>query len=644
MSKFVNLHVHSTKGSHLDGLSKVEHIAKKCKELAMPGCAITEHGTLFSAPSFIKEMKKLNLKPIIGQEFYINPNPDVQTATNRKLSHLPILAKNLDGWKALIKATSLANTKEQFYYKPRVSIEQIANFGKGNLIAFSGHPGSDLANILFTSFDVYRANSKEEAEFYLKDDWEKQAGKLADKYRQVFGKDNFYLEIQLVDAENMPASIVIAECLRKISKTHQLQRLATCDSHYIDKEDAKDQRLLLAIAMNTPLPYIHKRLDEGENVEFGGFFKSNNYHFAQYEDLMNLNDEEEIKNTLKVFEQCESYNIFRNPILPKFDCPNNMSEIDYLKELCQKGLIDRGFGQNVPTDYSTRLKTELDVIELANLSGYFLIVQDFCKYADNNNILRGIARGSAGGCLLSYLLKITELDPIPYGLMFERFYNAGRISKDKISLPDIDCDFPKSKRKQIIEYIVNKYGSDKVSNVATFSRLQGRGAMKDVLRMNDAASFDLINKITKNIPDEAKIADDLQHMKEEYGESGIIRWCLENEPKKFKEWCKLDKEQKEDGEIRCTGPLAKYFEQAMRIENCYRQTGKHASGIAICGEPLNDICPMLYDSKTKNQLVGLEYEDAEQLGINKLDVLGLSSIDKITGCIKLIRGHDIDNE
>jgi DNA polymerase-3 subunit alpha len=274
-------------------------------------------------------------------------------------------------------------------------------------------------------------------------------------------------------------------------------------------------------------------------------------------------------------------------------------------------------------EYLDRIKYELDVLQGAGLSSYFLIVQDIVNYVRKNNWLPGPGRGSAAGCLVSYLIGITSIDPICYNLMFDRFYNAGRNSADHISMPDIDVDVPINKREVIIEYIKNRYGHDKVSQMITFNTIKGRGALKDVLRVYGNISFDEMNRITKNIPDEAKIADELQEMKEETGEASIIRWALENNPDKLKEWCFID----ENNELQ--GPLAKRFEQAIRLEGTKSNQSRHAAGIAISSTPLNETCPMVYDSKNKQLIAGMEMQDLEAIGIIKFDILGVAMLDKI---------------
>jgi DNA polymerase III subunit alpha len=259
--------------------------------------------------------------------------------------------------------------------------------------------------------------------------------------------------------------------------------------------------------------------------------------------------------------------------------------------------------------------------EIKNYKGkvYDISVENSKTY----NVEGLVVHNSAAGCLVSYLIGITSIDPIKYNLIFDRFYNAGRNTKDRISMPDIDVDVPINKRELIIAYIKNKYGSDKVSQMVTFNTIKGRGALKDVLRVYGNVGFEEMNKITQNIPDEAKIADELQEMKDETGEASIIRWALENNADKLREWCYID----ENGELQ--GPLAKRFEQAIRLEGTKSNQSKHAAGIAISAKPLNELCPMVYDSKNSQLIAGMEMQDLESIGIIKFDILGVAMLDKI---------------
>jgi DNA polymerase-3 subunit alpha len=245
--------------------------------------------------------------------------------------------------------------------------------------------------------------------------------------------------------------------------------------------------------------------------------------------------------------------------------------------------------------------------------------------------LPGPGRGSAAGSLVSYLLSITSIDPIKYDLIFERFYNDGRNTDDRISMPDIDVDVPIDKREFVIQHMKDKYGGSKVSQMITFNTLKGRGALKEVLRVYGDISFEETNRITENIPDEAKISDELQEMKEEYGEASIIRWALENEGDKLNPWCSINS----DGVL--SGPLSKRFEQAIRLEGTKCHQSKHAAGVAVSATNLNEICPMIYDNKTEQTIAGLEMADLESLGVVKFDILGVALLDKIMNIRDLLK-------
>lgn len=584
-------------------------------------------------------MKDEGLKGIIGSEYYLCENdPTLKDATNRKLSHLCVLAKNTDTWRNLIKATSASNLPEHFYYKPRLNLEKLAALAKG-AICFSGHPGSDMSNVLFNDIKLaYRAKTREEALSLLRDDWLQAASNLAGRYQDLWGKENFFIEIQLIDAVNMPAAGVIGEKLREIAKRLNIPALATADSHYPRKEDACDQRVLLCSALNTNLVEVQRKLDSEEDIGLGGFFKSNRYHIPSLEEMEPLHTKEELKNSLLIAEMCEECDLLHSPRIPSFDCPQRKESNQYLKELCREGWRKKIKGL-IPLHeeerYADRVKMELRVLMESGLSNYFLVVQDYCKYA--REVLKcktGKGRGSASGCLVSYLLNITNVDPIKYGLLFERFYNPGRNIPGAIHVPDIDSDFPKHKRDQIFSYIRNKYGAERVCQMVTFSRMQGRGALKEVFRAHGTVSFEEASQITKFIPDEAAIADELQQMREENEDASILQWALEHNAKELSPWVT----QEEDGSL--SGDYASYFSQAMRIEGTKKSQSKHASGVIIASEPLSEICPMIYDKNTKQMIAGLEMGDLEQMGHVKFDVLSLGSLDRIEAAANFVRtGH-----
>jgi DNA polymerase-3 subunit alpha len=335
----------------------------------------------------------------------------------------------------------------------------------------------------------------------------------------------------------------------------------------------------------------------------------------------------------EIFSKVENYNILNKPMLPAFPCPDGLSERDYLIHLCEQGwnkLVQEGkITEKNHDEYLARYRRELDVIIGANLSGYFLIVWDVLSYCHKQGWMVGPGRGSAAGCLVSYLIGITMIDPIEFDLLFERFYNAGRNTEDHVSLPDIDIDVPGKKRDDIIQYLKDTYGHDNVSQMCTFGRLQGRSAIKEVLRINSACGFSEMNEITKYIPDEAAISDQLQEMDEE--DRSIIRWALINNADDLRDYCFLN----DDGKLE--GDYSEFFQQAIDIEGTFKTQGKHAAGVVISAEPLYSVCPMVNQKHGKEKIAGLEMADLEALGHPKLDVLGINLLDKLMYIEELIK-------
>lgn len=616
---YIPLHVH-THFSLLDGLSKAEQIADRCKEIQVNACAITDHGNIAGVVKFFMAMKKAGIKPILGCELYIcKDDPKIKTNDNRSLSHLIVLAKNYKGWKDLIKIISESNKKEHYYHKPRLDISTLGSINSGNLICITGHLGSTLADQIICEDKII-------------ENWLDVGVSHVMALKNIF-KDDLFLEAQLIDKENLPIQIDLTNCIRQIASKTNIKVICTPDAHYCRKEDAVDQRVLLCNNLKMTFPDINRKLINNESVPLSTFFISENYHIPSQEEMAELHNPEEIENTNFVASLIEDYDILTKPKLPPFICPNDMNPDEYLRHLCRIGWKEKIANKITLEDqkiYVDRIKYELDVLQGAGLSSYFLIVQDIVNYVRSNNWLPGPGRGSAAGCLVSYLIGITSIDPIKYNLLFDRFYNAGRNTSDHISMPDIDVDVPIDKRESIIEYIKNKYGHDKVSQMITFNTIKGRGALKDVLRVYGNITFEEMNKITKNIPDEAKIADELQEMKEETGESSIIRWALENDVDKLKEWCYIDNDS-------LHGPLSKRFEQAIRMEGIKSNQSKHAAGIAISSEPLHEICPMIYDSKNDQLIAGMEMQDLEAIGIIKFDILGVAMLDKIMSIQSLLK-------
>jgi DNA polymerase-3 subunit alpha len=389
------LHLH-THYSLLDGLSKPSQVASRCSKLGYTSCAITDHGTISGAVAFTQAMKKKNIKPILGCEFYLSQQDcTIKNEGNRKLSHLCVLAKNKQGWDNLIQAVSKSNNEENYYYKPRLDLSTLGQFSD-NLIAFSGHLGSDLANAIFVDIkSAYNAVTIDEVKRYTHPEWDKQVLEVANKYRDIFGKDNFFIEIQAIDQENSPAANLVAQGLRYIAKKYGFRTVATADSHYPEKQDANDQLLLLCSSMKTTLPKIRKKLKETGDAAFTGFMRSNNFHIPSLEEIQAVNTPQEIATAMEIADMCEEYDILGKPMLPKFKCPKEQTEEQYLRDLCRDGwknvLMPTGKvnTQSAKDLYTERIKAELDVISDANLSGYFLIVRDIVNSVHDKNSYSG---------------------------------------------------------------------------------------------------------------------------------------------------------------------------------------------------------------------------------------------------------------
>jgi len=621
MKNYIPLHCHSHY-SLLDGLSQPKQIAQRCTEIEVEACALTDHGNIAGHVQFHQTMKKNGIKPILGCELYIcDQSATIKNKDNSKLSHMLVIAKNYQGWLDLIKIVSASNNPDHYYHKPRLDLETLSNFVQNNLICITGHLGSTLSNLICREDKIIS-------------DYSNVGVAYVDKLKDIFGQENIFLESQLMDMVNNPIQKEVSDATIDIAKKCKVKIICTPDAHYARKADAVDQRILLCNNLKTTLPEITRKLTNGDKVPVECFFSSDNYHILSQKEINDLHPEEHIVNTNLVNDMIEEYDILSKPKLPPFQCPENENPDEYLRQLCRNGWREKIQGKVDKTlhpAYTDRIKYELDVLQGADLSSYFLIVQDIVNHVREEQWLPGPGRGSAAGCLVSYLIGITSIDPIQYNLLFDRFYNAGRNTADHISMPDIDVDVPIDKRESIIEYIKNRYGKDKVSQMITFNTIKGRGALKDVLRVYGNISFEEMNKITKNIPDEAKISDELQQMKEDTGEASIIRWALENNVDKLKEWCYID----ENNELQ--GPLAKRFEQAIRLEGTKSNQSKHAAGIAISSEPLHETCPMVYDTKNKQTIAGMEMQDLESIGVIKFDILGIAMLDKIMNISNILK-------
>lgn len=594
-------------------------MASKCKEFGYTAAAITDHGSLSGCIEFFKACKENGIKPILGCDFYVTPDVSIKTLS-KDLSHAVVLAKNLNGWLSLTQCVSKSYEPGVFCDKPRVDLSIMGEFLGEDNICIIGQPKSDLANAIFTSMGAYDAESIEDVMSFLDPNWKTKAREVYVKYKNVF-KDNLFIGIMAIDNEKSPVNKVITDCLRDLvlaSKSYQ--PIAIADSHYVSEGDAELQRILICSNIGRKLAAAEKEVKDGKKIPFKNFFVSDKYYIPTVDEMGAIHTDEELVNATKVENLCEEYNILSPPQLPHFPCPDGMSEFEYLTQLCRDGwkelLIPNG-KVNTPEKksiYEERIREELAVINDANLSGYFLIVYDIINFCKRNGWLTGVGRGSAAGCLISYLIGITGIDPVEFNLLFSRFFNSSR----KGSMPDIDMDVSSAHRDEIIAYIKEKYGHENVSQMATFGCLMGKSALKEVLNICGNVSFAEMNDITDLIPDKAAIEDELEAL----NETSLIRWALTYKAKKFEQWVKLE----DDGSL--SGDLAEYFTKAIALEGTPKSQGRHAGGVIISTVPLSRICPIIRD-KDGNPIAGYDMHGMEALGQLKFDVLGLDFLDKI---------------
>lgn len=623
------LHCHS-QFSLLNGLKEPQHIVEHAARLDIGAVAISDISSVSGIPQFLKFSKKAGIKPILGCEIKIS---EYNATAN-------LIALNKNGWDSIIKLVSLIHTNNK-YYNGQLIIDEKSLFEtiKLNEIAIIvGAPDTILTRKFFNHEMRFgnKFSSDQIKDNFVNPNWVNDSVELLNKYKEIFGGENVYLEATALDSNRPICNMALQGC-RYLANKCNLPILATTDSRYINKEDAADFRTLLCIDMDTTYDGAEDTIVRKNKPEYEPFFDSYNHFIPTYEALAKINTEKEILATNEFADRVEIYDIIPKQSIPTFPAPNNLSQQEYLLQLCREGWKNRGIKND--QRYIDRIKEELDILNNTNgLPSYFLIVQDYVDAARKRGELVGISRGSAGGCLVSYLLAITELDPIPYNLLFSRFYNAGRNTKDHIAMPDIDIDFPSKDRQNTFDYIREKYGDDKVAQVVTFIKIKGKGALKDVLRVSGKVPFNIMNKMTENIPDEAAISDQLQLMKDAGEEPKIIKWAIDNHSEDFSEWINYD----DNGNL--VGTYSREFAQAIRLEGTRKAYGKHAAGLIVSNSPLADMCPIFLDKSGKNKMIGFEFKELEELGFVKFDILATTVLDKSMGVNKLLDGGDFEDE
>lgn len=463
---FVHLHTH-TEFSLLDGANKIKELPARAKELGMKAMAITDHGVMFGVVDFYKECKKVGIKPIIGCEVYVAPRTrfDKESNIDNKYSHLILLAKNETGYKNLSILVSMGFI-EGFYYKPRIDLELLEKYHEGLVCLSACLAGS-----------VNKAILKEDME---------EAKRIALWHKNIFGED-YYLEVQ---PNGLPEQVLVNQKLVELSKELDIPLVATNDSHYLKKEDAYIHEILLCIQTG-------KKMSDPDRMKMGvdEFYVKSPEEMADY--FKNI--PEAIENTVKIAEKCNFDFEFGNTKLPNYEVPKEYpTHADYFKELCRTGLKKR-YGDNPSSEIKERLEYEISVIEKMGYVDYYLIVWDFINYAKTNGISVGPGRGSGAGSIAAYAMGITDIDPIKYNLLFERFLNP-----ERISMPDFDIDFCYERRPEVIEYVARKYGRDHVSQIITFGTMAAKMVIRDVARVLDLP-YSEADKLAKMIPNEVHI-------------------------------------------------------------------------------------------------------------------------------------------
>ncbi len=574
---FVGLHIHSDY-SLLDGASQLPALIDRAVELGMEAIALTDHGVMYGAIELIKLCRSKGIKPIIGNEMYVINTDDLEKPGRYRKYHQVVLAKDTQGYQNLVKLTTLSHLKgvhgKGIFARPCINKHYLEQYKEG-LIVTSGCLGGELPQaILAGNLD--------------------RAYDIARWYKDVFG-DDYYLEIQ--DHGSQEDRIVNTEIL-KISQDLDIKIVATNDSHFISCNDVEAHDALICIQTN-------KLITEDKRLRYSGteYLKSAEEMAQLFRD--HLPDEviqSAIANTVEVANKIKSYNILGEPRLPNYPVPSGHTADSYLEELAWKGLLERldcRSRSELSNDYKTRLERELSIMQERGFSTYFLVVWDYIKYARDNDIPVGPGRGSSAGSLVAYALKITNIDPVYHGLLFERFLNP-----ERKSMPDIDTDFCIERREEVIDYVTRRYGEDKVAQIITFNRMTSKAVLKDVARVL-GISFAESDRMAKLIPVARGKPTELKKM--------IAEDTPEPEFKKHYE---------NDETVR------RWVDMAIRIEGMNKTFGVHAAGVVISKEPLDEVVPL---QKNNDGAVITQYhmEDLEALGLLKMDFLGLKNLTTI---------------
>ena len=576
MQRFTHLHVH-TEYSLLDGASKIPELVAYAKELGMDSLAITDHGVMYGAVEFYQECTKAGIKPIIGCEVYLAKGSHLDM-TEKTRYHLILLAENDIGYHNLMKIVSKGQL-EGFYYKPRVDKDILRTYSEG-IICLSACIAGEVPRLI--------NNGNMDG-----------ARRCVQEYIDIFGKDNYFLEIQNHD---IPEEKTAAEGLRQLAQEFGIGLVATNDLHYVRREDAEAQDVLLCIQTTS-------NVDDPGRMRF----PNDSFYLKSAEEMAELfgGYPEALENTCRIADRCNVKLEFGHLLLPEFPVPEGFDAVSYLRHLCEEALPERY--EVVDETVRKRLDFELDIINTMGYACYFLIVWDFINYCRSHDIPVGPGRGSAAGSIVAYLLRITNIEPLRYHLLFERFLNP-----ERVSMPDIDTDFCYVKRNQVLDYVVRRYGQERVSQIITFGTLQARAAVRDVGKAL-GMSYTSVDEVAKMIPRELGITLD-----KALKSSNDFKRAYESRPE-----------------------VKKLVDLARSVEGLPRNAGTHAAGVIIAPRDLRDYVPLQQGSDS-GVITQYDKNKVEELGLLKMDFLGLRTLTVIGDCIQFIKETtgeivDIDN-
>src|SRR4051812_3697641 len=606
---FVHLHVH-TEYSMLDGAARLTELTQRAAELGMPAVAMTDHGNVFGAYEFYKKAKAAGVKPIIGIEAYATPNisrferkgvnfydgGSDDISARGAYTHMTLLSESTEGMHNLFRLTTGA-WRDGFFKQPRIDRELLAQHATG-IIGTTGCPSGEVqVHLRYGNYDAAR--------------------QAAADHQDILGRDSYFLE--LMD-HGLPIETKVRDGLLRLAKDLGLPLLATNDSHYVMREDAPSQEHLLCINSGSTMDIP---AGDGPGQRFA--FHGDGYYLRSAAEMREVWRElpEACDNTLLIAERCQvEFSESVGKYMPRFPCPEGESEDSWLVKEVETGLRHR-YPQGVPDAVRSRAEFEVGVITSMGFSGYFLVVADFINWAKDNGIRVGPGRGSGAGSMVAYAMRITDLDPLHHGLLFERFLNP-----DRVSMPDFDVDFDDRRRSEVIDYVTRKYGDERVAMIVTYGTIKTKQALKDSSRVL-GYPFSMGEQLTKALPPAVMAKDiplaDIQNpQSKRYSEAGDFRQLIATDPE-----------------------AAKVFETALGIEGLKRQWGVHAAGVIMSSDPIIDVIPIMRRFQDGQVITQFDYPTSEGLGLIKMDFLGLRNLTIISDAlenIKMNRGIDLDLE